>query len=412
MISVKGLDRIEGHAHIKIVENPETGSEECRIIVDEGIRFFEAFLTEVPLMEAPIIASRICGLCSASYSVCLSKAIEKALGHTIDYEAESYREAVQMISTARSHIAHVFLLWLPDILGVKSAFDVAEVSPETFKVAANLIVETTKAHEYLTGGEIHPVNMTVGGFTKLPRENVAKAAESLKNSVKQAEILIEKLSEILYKIPILEIKLPYVSIGNEEKYSLVNGPIKIDGVKAAKTAKDLIEEKPVSYSTAKRCTINGSAYVVGALSRLNNNPNSISSEAKSHLETLDIKEGDRNPFKIPLAQAVETAHLLQHVKTVLEEVEPPRPPEEIKLKAGKGEATIEAPRGILHINLTLSEKGRIKEINIIPPTTQNLLHMEYSATKYLIENPNHPQKAKMIEVLIRSYDPCISCSVQ
>ncbi len=412
MIPVEGLDRIEGHAHIKILENPETGVEECRIIVDEGIRFFEAFLTEVPLKEAPAIASRICGLCSASYSICLSKAIENALGYNVDYETESYREAVQVISTARSHIAHVFLLWLPDILGVKGAFDIAEISPEAFKAAANLIVEMTKAHERLTGGEIHPVNMTLGGFTKLPRENVDKAAKNLENSVKQAEILFEKLLNLVDKIPNLEVQLPYVSIGNEENYSLINGPIKIDGVKAGKPPRELIVEHAVSYSTAKRCTINGKAYMVGALSRLNNNPNSISPEAKSHAEKLGIKDGDRNPFKIPLAQTVETVYILQHAMTIIEKVKPPKQLVEPEPKAGEGDATIEAPRGILHINLSIAENGRIKEINIIPPTTQNLLHMEYSATKFLAEHPDMPQRRKMVEVLVRSYDPCISCSVQ
>lgn len=53
--------------------------------------------------------------------------------------------------------------------------------------------------------------------------------------------------------------------------------------------------------------------MVGALSRLNNNPNSILQEAKSHAEKLGIKDGDRNLFKIPLVQTAETILIPQHV---------------------------------------------------------------------------------------------------
>ena len=51
--------------------------------------------------------------------------------------------------------------------------------------------------------------------------------------------------------------------------------------------------------------------------------------------------------------------------------------------------------------------------NIITPTVQNLTSIEKSANALLLQKKNHSQKEaeRLIKMLIRAYDPCITCAV-
>ena len=85
----------------------------------------------------------------------------------------------------------------------------------------------------------------------------------------------------------------------------------------------------------------------------------------------------------------------------------------IPVRAGNGVGAVEVPRGILFHNYETDAKGMIKQANCIIPTNQNINNIEHDFTKLLPEIIAKKSKEEItlaLEMLVRAYDPCISCS--
>jgi coenzyme F420-reducing hydrogenase alpha subunit len=81
-------------------------------------------------------------------------------------------------------------------------------------------------------------------------------------------------------------------------------------------------------------------------------------------------------------------------------------------KAGKGSGCVEAPRGILFHQYEFDNNGDCVAADICIPTNQNHANIQKDFEKFVPEIINEDQddiRLKM-EMLVRSYDPCISCS--
>ena len=85
----------------------------------------------------------------------------------------------------------------------------------------------------------------------------------------------------------------------------------------------------------------------------------------------------------------------------------------------KGIGATEAPRGGLYHEVHLSKRSNgsklQKEIiyaNIVTPTVQNLTSIEKSAKALIKQSKGLSRKEieRLLLMLIRAYDPCISCS--
>ena len=92
--------------------------------------------------------------------------------------------------------------------------------------------------------------------------------------------------------------------------------------------------------------------------------------------------------------------------------------EPVKAKAGVGYAFVEAPRGLLYHSYDIDEKGIIKGANIVAPTTFNHKPIERNLTLFAEKNATAFTSTQKrddamwgIEKIVRSYDPCLSCSV-
>jgi coenzyme F420-reducing hydrogenase alpha subunit len=74
---------------------------------------------------------------------------------------------------------------------------------------------------------------------------------------------------------------------------------------------------------------------------------------------------------------------------------------------------VEAPRGGLYHEIHLNSEGIITYANIITPTVQNLTSIEKSANALLGQTKHltNKEREKLLNMLIRAYDPCITCSV-
>jgi len=85
---------------------------------------------------------------------------------------------------------------------------------------------------------------------------------------------------------------------------------------------------------------------------------------------------------------------------------------DVKVKAGRGIGAVEAPRGILFHDYTYDAKGILTEANCVIPTNQNHnnIQKDMEALVPSVINKSQEEITHLLEMLVRAYDPCISCS--
>ncbi len=131
-----------------------------------------------------------------------------------------------------------------------------------------------------------------------------------------------------------------------------------------------------------------------------------------------------NPFYNNLAQAIEILTYHQKAQKIIEKLINNEIDKKIakpskfsarggSASGGKGIGTTEAPRGGLYHEIHLNKDNIITYANIITPTVQNLTSIEKSAKSLLEQTKNRSKKEleRLLVMLVRAYDPCITCSV-
>ena len=118
---------------------------------------------------------------------------------------------------------------------------------------------------------------------------------------------------------------------------------------------------------------------------------------------------------VTVAQFVELVHLadesIRAAKELLDmdlELEDRSFP----LKAGDGVGAVEVPRGILFHEYHYDDDGYMKSANCVIPTAQNLQNIEDDMRELVphILDQSKEEMTLSLEMLVRAYDPCISCS--
>jgi sulfhydrogenase subunit alpha len=171
----------------------------------------------------------------------------------------------------------------------------------------------------------------------------------------------------------------------------------------------------VPHSTAKFAKHARESYAVGALARVNNNYEQLNPLAKKAADELGLKPLCCNPFMNNIAQVVETVHVVEDGIDLIDRLLRIGIEEEdnvVPVKAGRGIGAVEAPRGLLIHDYTYDDNGSIVEANLVIPTNQNhanmQLDLEALVPRYL-DRGEHELRL-LCEMLVRAYDPCISCS--
>ena len=118
---------------------------------------------------------------------------------------------------------------------------------------------------------------------------------------------------------------------------------------------------------------------------------------------------------ITVAQVVEAIHATEdsiELINRLVETGVSEEPEVKQIQAGRGIGAVEAPRGILFHDYTYGADGILKEANCIIPTNQNHNNIQHDMEALVPTILDRPQDEirLMLEMLVRAYDPCISCS--
>lgn len=416
-IDVHHVTRVEGHGNI-VVEVNDSQLKECRFDVVETPRFFEAMLRGRPYMEASHITSRICGICATGHATTSLRASEKALGITPSRQTELLRKLSFHGEILDSHILHVYMLVAPDFLGVGSVIPLASSHPEVVLRALRMKKLSGDICAVVTGRHTHPIAMTVGGFTHFPKK---EELESLRVRLEAARADVDATVELFATLswPQFERDTEYISLTRPDEYAFIDGEIaSSDGPRLPiESYQQVTNEYMVPHSTAKFTRFQRDSYMVGALARFNNNYEQLHPRAKAAATALGMKPKVTNPYLNSGAQVVEIAHCIEDSINVIDQLllngvspEEPVPPAR---QSGEGVGSCEVPRGILFHHYWIGEDGNMTGANCIIPTNQNIANLEGDMKSLVPQIMTKPVEAMQLdlEMLVRAYDPCISCSV-
>ncbi|MBW1804297.1 MAG: nickel-dependent hydrogenase large subunit, partial [Deltaproteobacteria bacterium] len=160
---------------------------------------------------------------------------------------------------------------------------------------------------------------------------------------------------------------------------------------------------------------NRDSYMVGALARFNLNSERLSPLAKKVADSFGLKAVNYNSFMNNVAQIVECVYSVEDSIRLIDELLHDGLKEEkfsVKPKAGKGVSAVEVPRGILFHDYEYDKEGRCVNANCIIPTNQNHGNIQRDLEALLLGLLDKSEKEIELglEMLVRAYDPCISCS--
>ncbi len=310
------------------------------------------------------------------------------------------------------------------MLGVGSVIPLVQIAPEVVLRALRLKKLAGDICATVGGRHTHPVAMAVGGFTHYPTTD---ELQGLRKRLVEARVDIEETVKLAKTLPWPSFtrETEYVALRKEEEYAFIDGTITTtDGGKyPLKDYRKVTNERMVQHSSAKHCAHRGletnpqESYMVGALARFNVNHDKLHPRAKAAAEELGLKAVCTNPFLNSAAQVVELAHCVEEAITVIDELTRrgirSEPLPAFPGKGGDGVGACEVPRGLLFHNYQIGDDGLVIGANCIIPTGQNLANIEADMRKLVPEILDQPEDKirLMMEMLVRAYDPCISCSV-
>ncbi len=496
-VDVHHVTRVEGHGNIRIrVQDGEVKDAAWDVV--ETPRFFEVMLKGKDYRAAPILAARICGICSISHCLTSLRATEHALGVTVPPAAEKLRMLAKHAETMQSHCLHVFFLAAPDFFGLphvlallqketqayelaarlsslarkladtpmsiyatseagrklsqsssasrqillredveRALLDIAsaaapglakmaggrllmEKRPEVFHIARRLKGLANRLSDAFAGRTTHPVALQPGGVAIVPDRAALEGFRSeLDASLADMAVAAELFSTFV--IPDFVRETEYVALKDDRTYPFIGGDLaSTDGVrKPEDDYLSMTNEYVTEQNTTKWCRLSRESIAVGALARFNINADKIHPRARKIATLLGLVPVCHNPFMNNVAQLVETVHAacesIEMIDDLLEngigETMVPVVP-----RAGKGVGAVEAPRGILYHSYEYDREGNIVKANCVVPTTENNgnIHLDLHAlARHFASVPGMTDEklTLLCEMLVRSYDPCISCSV-
>jgi sulfhydrogenase subunit alpha len=413
-LKVDVLARVEGEGGLSIrVKGDQV--QEVKLSIFEPPRFFEAFLEGRHCTEAPDITARICGICPIAYQMSASRAIEEAFGIEIDPMVRELRRMIYCGEWIESHVLHMYMLHAPDFLGYQDAIQLAKDHPDIVQQGLRLKKIGNDVMVLLGGREIHPVNVRVGGFYKVPRKRELEALRAdLEWALEAAERTVELVSG--FEFPEMERDYEFVALRNPPEYPLFDGRIVSNfGLDLALSEfEEQFPEEHVAHSNALHSVRKGrGSYQVGPVARFNLNYDLLTPRAKEAARKAGLEPPVRNPFRSIVVRAVETVFACEEALRILDAYEmPDRPWVPFEPKEAKGFGCSEAPRGICFHSYELGSDGLIRKAHIMPPTAQNLRCAEEDLAALV---PKHLDRSDaelqwVCEQAVRNYDPCISCA--
>jgi len=416
-IHVEHLTRVEGHGDITF--NARDGRvENVQWSITEAPRFFEAFVRGRSYDYLQPITSRICGICSIGHSMASLKATEAALGVETGEQTVLLRRLALHAENMQSHILHLGYLVAPDLFGVGSVFPLVHTNKEEVVKIVALHRLANYMSDLTCGRTTHPIRLKVGGFSMIPtKKELLELKGRLEGSIQTIMDVANVVRSAAGALPDFSRETEYIGLVSDDHYALYDGEIGSTdtGIHPVKDYLDITNEYVVPQSTAKYAKHNRDSYMVGALARFNLNYEKLSPLGKEVASLFGLKPISYNPFMNNIAQLVEYADSVQDSLFIIDELLDRGLKEdnaEVVVKAGRGIGAVEVPRGILFHDYTIDKTGNCVKANCIIPTNQNHANIQHDmeALGPTLLDRSEKEIELALEMLVRAYDPCISCS--
>jgi F420-non-reducing hydrogenase large subunit len=435
-IRITPVTRLEGHAQVRITLDAQNRVERAHFNVVE-LRGFEKFLIGAAVEEAPRITPRICGICPTSHHLASVKAVEAIFGVEPTDTARKLRELLNHAQYIHSHALHFFMLAAPDFLvghdapaAHRSIIGIAKKAPALAKKAIEVRKLGQRITEAVGGKPIHPSNAVPGGMSRVLDETnrgnlLSMAKAGLAIAQEGWEVARTMMDGTDLSLGMVE--TGFLGMTKDGVHSPYDGTVEV----VAKDRSPLgtftgtdyirhIEEFSEDWSYLKFTRLtNGTFYRVGPLARLNICTSMGTPLADAALREYRAKFGEavQAPLAYNLARYVEFLASCEKVVEILRD--PAITGANIRaplagVKAGRGVGIVEAPRGTLIHDYTVNGKGFIERCNLLVATCQNNHAIDRSVeavARPLVKDGALPEAAaNRIEMVIRAYDPCISCA--
>lgn len=414
-IEVPILARVEGEGALDLeIENGKL--TKCDLRIYEPPRYFEKFLEGRSPNDIIDAVARICGICPLAYQTAAAHAMENVFGIEVSQWTKDMRLLMMLGQWIHSQYLHVHLLAAPDFLGYRSAIEMAKDYPNEVLRGVRLQHIGNDIMKLLGGRSVHPNGIKLGGFWIAPKESDVKAfVPRLKAALKDAKETIEFVSTL--KFPERSIPFMQVSLTHPTEY-----PVLADEVITSHGEhfhvndwEKHFKEFHAPQSTALHSTtLDGQPILLGPLSRINLNFDKLPKHIQEMANATGIKFPSNNMFHSVVVRAIEGYWAIERAMQICEAYEyTENSSEPEKYCSGESWAAVEAPRGIQIDKFEFDDAGKATHIRISAPTSQNLPCMEADLRKALTEfgldKPDDEIRLHA-EMVVRNYDPCISCS--
>jgi coenzyme F420-reducing hydrogenase alpha subunit len=414
------VTRIEGHGNI--VLNAANGKiEKLEWQVPEAPRFFEAMVRGRSYEDIQTIVSRICGICSISHSLVATKAVENAIGVEVSEQTDKIRLLMHFSEQFQSHVLHVGYLAAPDFFGVPSVVPLVAKAPDAVKTIIGLHRLANEWSDLIAGRTTHPVTLRPGGMTKIPTETqLRELQDRIKKCMPGLKVVADVVLSVAGNIPNFERPTEYISLkqDNPPTYTFYHGEIgstDYAGTVPVNAWNTVANEYVKDQSTAKWTKWHRDSYAVGALARFNNNAEMLSPTAKAIAKVFGLRKGCCNPYMNTIAQLAEAVHVAETAIQLIDDLLSKGLKQEtvrVNPRAGKASGAVEAPRGILFHEYEFDRKGNCVGADVCIPTNQNHANIQKDFEKLVPEILDESEDSirLKLEMLVRAYDPCVSCS--
>ena len=349
-INVDYLARVEGEGSL-LVRIKDGAVTDVNLKIFEPPRFFEAFLRGRDFREAPDLTARICGICPIAYQMSAVHAMEDACGVKVEGQLRALRRLIYCGEWMESHALHIYLLHAPDFLGYESAIQMAKDHAPIVQRGLQLKKAGNEIITLLGGRAVHPINVRVGGFFRVPtKQELAPLAERLKWARDAALETVRWCGTLPF--PDYEHDYEFVALRHPDEYPFNEGRIVSNrGLDISAREFDVhFSEEQVAHSNALHAVLKErGAYFVGPMARYSLNFDRLSPLAQDAAREAGLGPVCRNPFRSIIVRAVEVLWACDEALRIIENYEPPDAPAvEVTPRAAVGCGATEAPRGLLY----------------------------------------------------------------
>jgi NAD-reducing hydrogenase large subunit len=443
-ITIEPLTRIEGHAKITLHLDDNGAVEDARFHVTQ-LRGFEKLCEGRPFYEMPSLMARICGICPVSHLLASAKACDAIMAVRIPETAVKLRRLMNLAQIIQSHALSFFYLSAPDLLlGMDAApedrnlFGVLQAHPALARDGVRLRQFGQQVIESLGGKRIHPSWVVPGGvsapLSAVQRDPILGALPEVMQVAERALVWFKQQLERYQEEVRSFANFPSCFMG------LVNADGALEhydgGLRVVDAEGKIVADQldPTDYRNFIGEAVEPWSYLkfpyykpfgypagmhrVGPLARLNIVKKCGTPRAdREWAEFRRLGNGAvLGSFHYHYARLIEILYALERIEELLSE--PEIFDSHVRAFAGvnnlEGIGAAEAPRGTLIHHYRIDEQGLVTWANLIIATGHNNLAMNrgvLQAARRFVDGAQLSEgMLNRVEAVIRTFDPCLSCS--